>query len=105
MNSDVDSVGAAYDKITGTSGASFEKLMNQLKNAAIELFIQLGPLLTEALPVLTDLFTRGSPDHGTCQGLLPPLMDLFNLLMDPLMQLISALLPPCSKYLTRFLSR
>lgn len=94
MNSDVDSVGAAYDKITGTSGASFEKLMNQLKNAAIELFIQLGPLLTEALPVLTDLFTQLMPPiMELVKGLLPPLMDLFNLLMDPLMELINLVLP------------
>ena len=104
MNSDVDSVGAAYDKITGTSGASFKKLMNQLKNAAIELFIQLGPLLTEALPVLTDLFTQLMPPiMELVKGLLPPLMDLFNLLMDPLMELINLVLPPLLEILDAIL--
>ena len=55
MSTETDVVGEAYDKVTGTSGAQFNELLNKLINVAIELFDSFQPLLLEALPILTEL--------------------------------------------------
>ena len=55
MSTQTDVVGEAYDKVTSTSGASFNEMLNRLKNAAIEVFEAFMPVLEEALPVFADL--------------------------------------------------
>lgn len=61
MSTQTDVVGEAYDKVTSTSGASFNEMLNRLKNAAIEVFEAFSPILEEALPVLADLLEMVIP--------------------------------------------
>lgn len=84
MSTEVDVVGEAYDKVTETSAAKFNEMLNQLINTAIRLFNTLQPVVMDVLPVLSNLL----------ESLLPPLVDLVSSLLPPLTELLDALLPP-----------
>lgn len=95
MGTQVDVVGDAYDKVTETSGEQFSRLLNELKNIAIDLFDQMGPLIDEALPILKDLLDQIVPLFMDLTGeIMPILVDLFELLLPPLMDLVDQVLPP-----------
>ena len=51
MGTEADVVGDAFDKVSGTTAEQFAKILNELKNAAIELFIELAPIVEQLLPV------------------------------------------------------
>ena len=73
MSTQTDVVGEAYDKVTSTSGASFNEMLNRLKNAAIEVFEAFMPVLEEALPVFADLLETLLPILTTAGELIASL--------------------------------
>ena len=94
MSTETDVVGEAFEKVSGTSAERFAKIMNQLQNVAIELFIALAPLIESVLPILADLFSQLAPPIAQLiEGLLPPLVEIINLLLPPILELINVLLP------------
>lgn len=86
MGTETDVVGEAFDKVSDTSAFKFNEVMNQLKNIAIDLFIQFAPFITEMLPILGEML----------QMILPPLMEIVKALLPPLLEIFKALLPPLS---------
>lgn len=94
MGTNADVVGAAFDKVSETSAEKFNRILNELKNAAIDLFGQLAPIIDQALPLLMDLFERLGPPIGELVNkLMPVLVDLFNDILPPVTDLISDLMP------------
>ena len=94
MGTETDVVSDAFDKISDTSSAKFDKIMNQLKNTAIDLFLQMEPLISQALPVLKNLFDQLLPPvMQMTQAVMPVLVSLFESLIPPISQLIEAALP------------
>ena len=73
-----------------TSAEQFNKVLNQLKNLAIELFLQFAPFITEMLPMLGEIL----------QIILPPLMEIVQAILPPLLEIFKALLPPLSELIT-----
>lgn len=106
MGTETDVVGEAFDKVTGTTSEKFNKILNELKNTAIDLFLQMQPLITEALPVLQSLIEQLAPPlmqlasdllpvlGEMFTGLLPPLIELIDEVMPVLVQLFNDFLPP-----------
>lgn len=84
MSTETDVVGESFDKVSQTSAEQFNKVMNQLKNIAIDLFLQFAPFITEMLPLLGEML----------QMLLPPLIEIVKALLPPLLNIFKALLPP-----------
>ncbi len=122
MATEADVVGDAYGKVTETTAEKMNKMVNQLKNMAIDLFTQISPMITELLPMVADalqqilpplvqlivdimpqiidLFTQLMPIIvELITSLLPPLVDVIMALLPPIMELISALLPPLASLL------
>lgn len=84
MSTETDVVGESFDKVSQTSAEQFTKVMNQLKNIAIDLFLEFAPFITEMLPLLGEML----------QMILPPLIDIVKTLLPPLLDIFKALLPP-----------
>ena len=94
MGTNADVVGEAFDKVSETSAEKFNRILNELKNAAIDLFGQLAPIIDQALPLLMDLFEQLGPPIGELVNkLMPVLVDLFNDILPPVTDLITDLLP------------
>jgi phage-related protein len=94
MTTETDVVGEAYDKISDTSADKFNKILNELKNTAIDLFLQIEPLIEEALPVLQQVLEMLIPPlMNLVETLLPVLLDLFETLLPAIMPLIEEALP------------
>ena len=94
MGTNADVVGEAFDKVSETSAEKFNRILNELKNAAIDLFGQLAPIIDQALPLLMDLFEQLGPPIGELVNkLMPVLVDLFNDILPPVTDLISDLMP------------
>ena len=95
MSTNADVVGEALEKISDTSGEKFNKIMNEMKNMAIELFISMAPLLEEALPVLTTLMESLLPPiMELAESLMPLLVELFDAIAVHLGEMIETLMPP-----------
>lgn len=92
MSTETDVVGEALEKVAGTSGASFERLMNSLKNTAIRLFDAFAPVVDEALPILADLLEELTP-------ILEPVVDI----VVSLAKAIMAVLGPAIEFITPLL--
>ena len=92
MSTETDVVGEALEKVTDTSGAKFEKLMNSLKNTAIRLFEAFSPVIDELLPILTDLLEELTP-------ILEPVVDIVVALAKAIM----AVLGPAIQFITPLL--
>ncbi len=67
MSTEVDVVGEAFEK-NQTTAKAFSDMFNQIKNAAIELFISMKPLFETALPAL----------GGVLSGLLGTIKDVLD---------------------------
>lgn len=105
MGTEVDVVGEAYDKVTSTSGEQFNRLLNELKNVAIDLFNQMLPIINEALPVFKELLDLLIPPiTEMVSALMPVLVELFNQVLPPLMELVNILLPPLIELFTSLLT-
>lgn len=83
MSTETDVVGEAFDKVTGTSGANFDVMLNTLKNTCIRLFEAFTPVLNELLPVLADLL----------EALLPILEPIAEVIGAVAKVIVSALAP------------
>ena len=83
MSTETDVVGEAFDKVTGTSGANFDVMLNTLKNTCIRLFEAFAPVLNDLLPVLADLL----------EALLPILEPIAEVLGAVAKVIVSALAP------------
>ncbi len=80
MSTEADVVGEAFEKVSSTSAEKFAKMINQLKNAAIELFVSLEPIISVALPILASLLEglmgvmgkilTFAQEHQTIMGLI-----------------------------------
>lgn len=81
MSTQSDMVGEAFDKITGTSGEQFNRLINELKNSAIALYLQLLPLIAEILPVLIEIL----------KALAPPILEIIKHIIPPLLIILKSL--------------
>lgn len=81
MSTETDVVGEAYEKVTNTSGANFDKIMNQLKNTAIKLFDALAPIAEELLPPLMDLLDALLP-------VMEPIADIIGLMADNILNIL-----------------
>ena len=92
MSTESDVVGEALEKVSDTSGAKFEKLMNSLKNTAIRLFEAFSPVIDELLPILTDLLEELTP-------ILEPVVDIVVALAKAIM----AVLGPAIQFITPLL--
>ena len=104
MSTEADVVGDAFDKVSDTSAEKFNKIVNQLKNSAIELFFQLEPLISEALPLLQEMFEMLLPPlMELASQLMPYIVDLFRELLPPLMELAEALMPVIIQLFSDFL--
>lgn len=104
MSTETDVVGDAFDKVSDTSAEKFNKIVNQLKNSAIELFFQLEPLISEALPMLQEMFEMLLPPlMELASQLMPYIVDLFRELLPPLMELAEALMPVIIQLFSDFL--
>ena len=92
MSTETDVVGEALEKVTDTSGAKFEKLMNSLKNTAIRLFEAFSPVIDELLPILADLLEELTP-------ILEPVVDI----VVSLAKAVMAVLGPAIQFITPLL--
>ncbi len=105
MSTEVDVVGEAYDKVTGTSGEQFNRLLNELKNVAIDLFTQMLPIIDQALPIFKQLLDQLIPPvMELVTSLMPVLVDLFNQVLPPLLDLVNVLLPPLISLFTALIT-
>ncbi len=105
MSTEIDVVGEAYDKVTGTSGEQFNLLLNELKNVAIDLFSEMLPIINEALPVFKDLLDQLIPPlMEMVSELMPVLVELFEMILPPLVELVDMLLPPLIELFTSLLT-
>ena len=94
MGTEADVVGDAFDKVSGTTAEQFAKILNELKNAAIELFIELAPIVEQLLPVLKDVLGKLVPVlSNIVQKFLPILVNLIDKLLPPILKLVDKLLP------------
>lgn len=104
MSTEADVVGDAFDKVSDTSAEKFNKIVNQLKNSAIDLFFQLEPLISEALPLLQEMFEMLLPPlMELASQIMPYIVDLFKELLPPLMELAEALMPVIIQLFSDFL--
>ena len=115
MSTETDVVGDAFDKVTGTSAERFNKILNELQNTAINLFLQMAPLIEELLPFLSDALGQLLPPivdlarellpiiTGLFQELLPPILDLAKSVMPILIDVFKQLAPVLSEIITKLL--
>lgn len=92
MSTESDVVGEALEKVTDTSGAKFEKLMNSLKNTAIRLFEAFSPVIDELLPILADLLEELTPILGPVVDIVAALAKAIMAVLGPAIQFITPLL-------------
>lgn len=93
MSSETDVVGEAFDKVSGTSAEQFKRILNELKNMAIELFNSLQPAIDQILPALSSML-----------AVIGPLMsDLVVQLMPSLVSLVEKILPPVTAVVEKLL--
>lgn len=83
MGTEADVVGEAFDKVSDTSAEKMNRMLNELKNTAIDLFEQMLPFIEEFLPILQELLSE----------LLPPIMELASALLPILGETLAAILP------------
>lgn len=95
MSTQTDVVGDAFDKVTETSAEKFNKAINELKNSAIDLFLEMVPLISEILPVFSDLIKMLLPPLiELVSAILPVLVEIFKALAPPILDIIDKVLPP-----------
>ncbi|MFA9381860.1 MAG: hypothetical protein ACERKO_12460, partial [Acetanaerobacterium sp.] len=61
MSTETDVVGESFDKMSGTSADKFDKILNELKNTAITLFLEMAPFIEELLPNVSEIMDRLIP--------------------------------------------
>ena len=92
MSTEVDVVGEAYDKVTSTSGAKFNEIMNRLKNTAIKLFESLVPIIEAALPPFLDLLDQLLPAVEPVAKIIGSLANIFVSVLKPAIELVTPIL-------------
>lgn len=98
MSTEADVVGEAFEKATDTSAEKFNKMMNQLKNMSIELFASLEPLISAALPAISQLFSSLGPTlKNLTTGALKPFIDGIISFIPQLSSLVGTFLPALAK--------
>lgn len=92
MATETDVVGEAYDKVTSTSGASFNEILNRLKNTAIKLFESLVPIVEEALPPLLDLLDEILPAVEPVAEIIGSLAKILMSILKPAIEAVTPIL-------------
>jgi TP901 family phage tail tape measure protein len=112
MGTEVDVVGDAFDKVSGTDSEKWNRAMAKMQAVGIKLFGKLEPVISKVIdvvidnmplieslvdqlaPVITGLLESLLPLLVTLvENVLPPILDLFNAIFPIIMDVIEAVLP------------
>jgi TP901 family phage tail tape measure protein len=112
MGTEVDVVGDAFDKVSGTDSEKWNRAMAKMQGIGIKLFAKLEPVISKVMdividnmplieslvdqlaPVITGLLETLLPMLTTLiENILPPVLDLFNAIFPVIMEIIEAVLP------------